>query len=82
MVIAVFNPSKEAIQTNVTVPMYYSGLASGSRVTVTLDNVSTGGGGGTTHAIGREGGGLYDISVPVQMPAASYAVFKIDTSSG
>eukprot|EP01043_Picozoa_sp_COSAG02_P030944 COSAG02_NODE_1999_length_10148_cov_15.105483_6_plen_77_part_00 len=75
-----FNPSQESIQTNVTVPMYYSGLASGSTVTVALDNVSTGSGGGTAHAIGREGGGLYDIAVPVQLPPASYAVFKINSA--
>jgi hypothetical protein len=78
---AVFNPSKEVIQTNVTVPMYYTGLPSGSTVTVALDNVSTGTGGGTTHTVGHEGGGLYDISVPVQMPPASYAVFKIGNSA-
>ena len=78
---AVFNPSKEVIQTNVTVPMYYAGLASGSTVTVALDNVSTGTGGGTMHTVGHEGGGLYDISVPVQMPPASYAVFKIANSA-
>ena len=27
--------------------------------------------------IGQEGGGLYDIKLPVIMPAASYAIFRI-----
>ena len=58
-----------------------SGLACGSTVTVAVDNVSTGTGGGTTHTVGHEGGGLYDISIPVHMPPASYAVFKIDNSA-
>jgi hypothetical protein len=37
--------------------------------------------GGSTHTIGQEGGGLYDISLPVRMPGESYAVFKIDASN-
>ena len=81
LAIAVFNPTQEAIRTNITMPMYYAGLASGSTVTVSLEAVSTGTGGGNTHTIGREGGGLYDISVPVQMPAASYAVLRIDSKA-
>ena len=75
-----FNPTNEVIQTNVTMPMYYSGLSSGSTVTVALENVSTGQGGGTTHVVGQ-GGGLYDISVAVHMPAASYSVFKIESNA-
>lgn len=76
-IVSVFNPSQEAVSLNVTVPMYYSGLAHASKVTASLEAVSTASGGDTTHTIGQEGGGMYDILLPVQMPKASYAIFKI-----
>jgi hypothetical protein len=79
-VITVFNPSQETIKTNVTVPLYYSGLPHGSKVSSSLQAVSTGAGGGTTHVIGQEGAGMFDIKLQVNMPGASYAVFTIRAS--
>ena len=79
-VVSVFNPSREALAANVTVPMYYSGLAHGSRAAAKLEAVSTGRGGGTEHAVGREGGGMYDIRLPVSVPPASYAIFTIEAA--
>lgn len=77
-VVSVFNPTVETMAlVNVTVPLYYAGLPHGAEVTASLESVSTGSGGGTSHTVGQEGGGMWDIKLPVTLPPASYAIFTI-----
>ena len=81
-IVSVFNPSQEAIRANVTVPLYYSGLAHGSTVNVATVALSTGAGGGAAaHAVGQEGKGMFDIVLPCELPPASYAIFKLTSGA-
>ena len=80
-IVSVFNPSQEAIRANVTVPLYYSGLAHGSTVNVATVALSTGTGGGAAHVVGQEGKGMFDIVLPCELPPASYAIFKLTSGA-
>ena len=81
-IVSVFNPSQEAIHANVTVPLYYSGLAHGSTVNVATVALSTGtGGGAAAHVVGQDGKGMFDIVLPCELPPASYAIFKLTSGA-
>ena len=87
--VGVLNPTDRAIKHRLVVPLYYTGLAPGSRVTVASLATSSGDGsaaarmplGGSaneTHTLGAdEDAGFTEIVLTVTVEAASYAVFGV-----
>lgn len=79
------NPTRASITKNATLPLYYSGLKPGTKVTVKLADLGKNTdrhlakllyaphSGISSHTVGGDGGGFTDIVVPITVPAASYA---------
>ena len=79
-------PFPRAISLSLQVPLFYAGLASGSRVTLRAVDLSSRDGRAapstspSTHVVGADGVGPYDIIVKVSQPPRSYAAFTIELS--
>ena len=62
----VFNPTKDRIQTNLTLPLYYTGLTTSARVSQQ---------GAATQVYGLDRG--YNVEIPVDLPALGITWFLI-----
>ena len=79
--LTVYNPSSAALADALPLNLYYAGFAPGDRVTVTDVTPVPGFRGDaatplrapTTHVVGADGGGVFDVLVAVNMPAMSHA---------
>jgi hypothetical protein len=75
--VTVYNPSTQTVDDTLAVSLYYAGLAPGVQVRATRLYVSGEPGEASTHVIGSDGGAIYDILLPLSLPAYSYGLWVI-----
>lgn len=75
--VALFNPTNATVVDSLAVPLYYAGIRFGTAVTVSLLSPTSAPVVVRSATVGDDGGAIYDVMVPVSMPALSFAFVSV-----
>lgn len=81
--VSVFNPTNSTITASLMAPLYYANIRPLTTVSIWQVSMPYSGGGSNANVflrnatVGDDGGSIYDVSVPLALPPASYAFFTV-----